>query len=390
MRSLADLLATADGAAFLEDRGVLTDPDAFVTRLRPPARSDLAELLGVSVTRPLVYVGQQVTADMALPTAAKFGAARELAGQFDVTPAVLWHDMDSARSERYGARFVLPRTTKSHGVWLVPRRRVESADVEPRFLSIDRAVLETAFAELSAWTVDSSAVESDAAGARVARLAAAALADGPTTLAQVERAIVSFLLAEEVGLEAPSVFASEMISAGLLVDEIQEYLLRLDDVVCVFNEAVAELVARDIDPQVRELEADYLPLRFSCPDDDMRLRLTREQRRGGVFAVADCRCGKTFAFPLGMDGASLDDLAATARWSIDVSMPVHHNALASGWIAGRSTALYVLVLNEVIRRVFDREPLPVLVPTELVNQESNAETLLVQHLARAGRRLVTT
>src|SRR5262249_21614878 len=223
MRSLADLLATEDGAAFLEDRGVLTDPDAFAARLRPPARSDLAELLGVSATRPLVYVGQQVTADMALPTAAKFAVARDLASRFDVTPAVLWHDMDSTRSERYGARFVLPRRTKSHGVWLVPRRRVESADVEPRFLSIDKAVLETAFAELSAWTVDSPAVDSDAAGAKVARLTAAALAHRARTLAQVERAIVSFLLGEEVGLEAQSVFASEMIGAGLLVDDVQEY-----------------------------------------------------------------------------------------------------------------------------------------------------------------------
>src|SRR5262249_60566390 len=149
--------------------------------------------------------------------------ARVLACRFGAPRAVLCHVMDSRRPERYGARFVLPRRTKSHGVWLVPRRRVESADVEPRFLAIDKAVLETAFAELSAWTVDSPAVDSDAAGAKVARLTAAALAHRARTLAQVERAIVSFLLGEEVGLEAQSVFASEMIGAGLLVDDVQEY-----------------------------------------------------------------------------------------------------------------------------------------------------------------------
>jgi len=388
VRTLADLLASDDGLALLEERGVVTDAAAFAERLRPPVRTDLADLLDIDPRGHLVYTGQQVCADMAAPTAAKFVAARELAALGDITAAILWHDMDSTRSDRYAARFVLPGPTRSHGAWLVPRRRVESADVEPRFLATERAVIEAAFAQLADWACSRHDAP-ETPRAKVAQLAAAATADDGAPLAQVTRAIATVLLSEEVGLEGPSVAASEMVGAGLLVDAVEEYLSNIDDVVRAFNEAVAELLDGGIDPQVRPLPPDYLPLRYSCPDDDTRLRLGSERRGNDVLAVATCRCGRDFAFNLGGDGATLDDLRVTGRWSIDVSMPVHHNELASGWIAGRSTALYGLVLNEVLRRVLAREPVPVFVPAGLAD-DSEDETLLIRHLVSSEPRLATS
>jgi hypothetical protein len=384
MDSLAELLASARGAALLEERGVLTDASAFAERLRPPARTELADLLGVPSDRHLVYVGQQVCADLSFATAAKFAAARELAIDFDVTPAILWHDMDSTRSERYGARMVLPTAKRLHGIWLVPR---QSTDVEPRFVAVERAALEAAFADLSTWAENARPGDREAARAQVSRLAAVALADDLTTLAQVTRGIATTLLREELGLEAPAVSASEMVAAGLLVDAVEEYLANLDDVVRVFNDAVAELLAEGVDPLVRPLPPDYLPLRFSCPRDDTRLRLARERRGQDIFATATCHCGESYAFHLGGRRATLGELTETGRWSIDVSMPIHHNHLASGWIAGRSTALYGLVFNEVLIRVLGRMPIPVFAPLELTDaaaRDGSAETLLVRHLLSAS------
>jgi hypothetical protein len=106
----------------------------------------------------------------------------------------------------------------------------------------------------------------------------------------------------------------------------------------------------------------------------------RERRGRDLFAVATCRCGQNYAFHLGSGRAMLAELAATGRWSIDVSMPVHHNDLASGWIVGRSTALYGLVFNEVLSRVLGRTPIPMLAPAELADGHEGTETLLVRHL----------
>jgi len=213
-------------------------------------------------------------------------------------------------------------------------------------------------------------------------LAGALLDGGVATLADANRALLTTVLREQVGFEPRAVFASEMVAAGLLVASVEEYLARIDEVVEVFNAAVARLVADDVDPQVRPLGADYLPLRYSCPRDGTRLRLDRDG--AGLRAVATCRCGTRYEFELG-DPPQLDQLRASGRWSIDVSMPVHHNDLASGWVGGRSTALYGIVFNEVLMKVLGRRPLPVLLPAHLRPERGEEETLLVGYLAGRAR-----
>ena len=46
----------------------------------------------------------------------------------------------------------------------------------------------------------------------------------------------------------------------------------------------------------------------------------------------------------------------------DVCVPIFMNDLVSGFVAGRSSALYSLVMNEVLRRVLGKRPVPILVP----------------------------
>jgi hypothetical protein len=171
----------------------------------------------------------------------------------------------------------------------------------------------------------------------------------------------------------------------VLSGPVTAFLERLDDVRAVFNDAVAALVARDIDPQVRPLPEDYLPLHFSCPDDGTRLRLARDLATGH-HAVATCKCGKDYRFDLGGSPLGLGELADTGRWSPDVSLPVHHNDQASGWIVGRSTALYGLVLNDVIEKVMGSRPIPGWIPPELLTGPrpgDSESTLLVDYLLGA-------
>jgi hypothetical protein len=379
VRSASELLESPDGVAYLAERGVFASPVAFAERLAPPERDDLAAMLGLDRAVPVVYVGQQVSADLAGPTVMKFEAAQALAAG-GTQLAILWHDMDSTQSERFGARIVLPGAKRTHGVWLAPR---ELEDREPRFIEVERDRLEAAVRAIADWAREFCLEDRAAARARVEQLAGALLDSGITTLADANRALLTTVLREQVGLEPRAVFASEMVAAGMLVASVEEYLARIDEVVEVFNAAVARLIADDVDPQVRPLGADYLPLRYSCPHDGTRLRL---DRGAGMRAVATCRCGRRYSFDLG-DPPRLDQLRASGRWSIDVSMPVHHNDLASGWVAGRSTALYGIAFNEVLTKVLGRRPLPVLVPARLRpgGGDGDGESLLVGYLSGRGR-----
>ena len=133
VRELSDLLADDAGRALLLERGMHTDPGAFAALLSPPPDGALNELLGLPADAPLVHIGQQACADIGPTVAAKFAAADTLGGA-GATPAVLWHDLDRAGSERRGMRVVLPSGKKTRGVWLAHR---SLGDRETRFIDID-------------------------------------------------------------------------------------------------------------------------------------------------------------------------------------------------------------------------------------------------------------
>jgi hypothetical protein len=380
VRGLADLISDPAGAEFLGQNGIHLDAGEFAGALEPPRDRGLVEMLGLDPNENLVYVGQQVCADMARSTIAKFAVARDLIRDHGVPVAILWHDLDSTQSERYGARIVLPSGKRRRGVWLAPRAL---EDAEPRFIPVERERLEDLAATLRTWVHNACRDDPDSSDRRVTRLAQALQSPDIHTLAEANRAISTLLLHDRLGLDAPATFASEMLARGLLVESVAAYVDRIDEVVSVFNGTVRRLLAQDIDPQVRILQADYLPLWFACPKDGTRLRLSRRRSGSAVFAAATCRCKTDYCFSLGRGHIDLSELLATGRWGIDVSMPVHHNELASGWVAGRSSALYALVFNTVIKDVFSQTPIPVLVPRAFgaaAVDGDDSESLLLHYL----------
>jgi hypothetical protein len=380
MQSLNELIKSERGLDFLRGRGIFVDSAAFVQSLRVPARASLTNLLGVRPDCLLVYVGQQACSDYEQSTVRKFEAARDLGKYDDVVVTMLWHDMYQADAERFGTRILLFGGSKVRGLWLVPR---SMGIGEPRLIPVDRARLQDAMKEFMSWIDNAPCASRPAALARVKRIEDAILSDGVKTLGHVTGAIASHLLREQLRFCPPSTSASTMVTQGLMTEAINEFLANIDAVVAVFNEAVEDLIARDIDPQVKQISADYLPLHYSCPHDGIRLRLAHERSGSDHFAVATCKCRTLHRFHLGSGSASLGELQSTGRWSPDVSMPVYHNDIASGWVAGRSTALYGLVFNEVLKKVLGRQPIPALVPAQLgaePDEQASVNTLMHDYL----------
>jgi hypothetical protein len=312
VRTLFDLLDSDDGRDFLADRGLFTDVEVFCAELQPPVSPLLNEALGLPADAPIVHIGQQVCTDYAPWTLSKFVAGAQLGARGDAVPAVLYHDLYQAEAERFGMRLVLPAGTKQKGIWLAPR---SAGAAEPRFIEVGRPAVEAALRELAAWVTNSMQTrqkpERKAAQARRAVLEEAVLAHDLDTLGQAAGAFATFLLGQRLGVDLPRVYLSGLMERDVLTGPVNAFLERLDDVRAVFNEGVAALVVRDIDPQVRPLPEDYLPLHFSCPDDGTRLRLTRDLGTGR-HAVATCKCGTEYRFDLG-DPLGLGELATTGR-----------------------------------------------------------------------------
>lgn len=378
MQSLSEVMQSERGRDFLAGHGIFTDPAVFTAALTPPSRSCLAQSLGVAPDRLLVYVGQQACTDYEHATALKFEAARDLEAHPDVTAAMLWHDMYQADAERFGVRLLLPGSKR--GAWFVARAL---GSQEPRLIACDRTKLVEALDALKVWVDHVPCADRGAARDRAAKLVAEVLGADHVTLGDVNIAFASHLLREHLDFRPPCNAASAMVGQGLMTASINTVLSEIDAVIDVINATIGTLAAQGIDPQIKSLAATYLPLHFSCPRDGIRLRLSHERDGGDHFATATCRCGTAYRFHLGHGTPSLGELEATGRWSLDVSMPIYHDDLASGWVAGRSTALYGLIMNAVIETVFGRRPIPAFVPPRL-NGDAAAPTLLVTYLTGGG------
>ncbi len=371
MRALPDLLDSDDGRAILETKGVFTSPAAFVDHLIPPVRSGLVEAVAVDPTRHPVYAAHQAKSDYAPSVVSKLFAARDLQAAYpQVAVALLWLDMDRAGSDKSTASIALRGRGGAVQVRLTSRKH---DDREVRFVPVDPANLAEAWRKIGAWARQHGATTVE----RWDRLAAALEEREPATLAEANLALTAFLVREHVGLEAPSILVSDLeLTASL--DEVVEHI---DDVVTVFNAAIDTLVAADVDPRVHHLRPDYLPLHYSCDRDGRRCSLSREHRGPDVFAVTTCVCGTEYRFHLG--SASIEELAATGRWSPDVTLPIYLNDLASGVVAGQSSALYGLVLNEVVEKVLGGRPIPMLIPdhlTEVLAEGPGGPGLLQNYL----------
>lgn len=353
MRSLVQLLGSEEGRDFLAGRGIFDDRTRFRERLRGPAKPELASLAGSDPGEPVVVAAHQVQCDYPRSVTAKVRALRDLASTDGLVPTTLWLDMDRMGSNKLSNTITWP--VGDVGIRLAPKRFRE---LEPRFVPVEQAQLE----KVVAWLSDRAEPEHND---RVERLGTALLAGEPRTLAEASHALTRFLLHEHLGFAPPSFLVSELAGRGLLTPALDAMIGRIDDVIAVFNAAIEELAGADVDPQVRPLRPDYLPLRFSCPRDGTRGPLVHERQGTDHFAAFACRCGVERRFHLGAGTPSLSEVAGSGRWSTDVTLPVSFNHLVSGHVVGRSSALYGLVLNRVIEKVLGGTTVPMLVPPDL-------------------------
>jgi hypothetical protein len=375
VRSLVDLLGSPDGPAFLEERGVLLSEEAFIDLIRPPARDGLHDVVDLGRGYP-VYSAHQLQCDYALSVTAKLRTLGDVGGHGGVAPLAVWLDMDRTGSNKQSTSIAWPGGGAP--VRLAPQRFKER---EPRFVPVERSRLEEAVAKLEAWA---RSVGDEGAIQRHRPLAEALRADGVASLADANLGLTLVMLRGHLGVEVPSVLVSEIAGRGLLTASVDAAVADLEGFVGVFNAAVDALVAADVDPQVRHLGEGYFPLRYSCSNCEARCTLVHRSRDADHFAETTCRsCGNEHRFHLGSGTPSAAEVMATGRWSVDVSLPAYLNDLVGGVVVGRSSALYGLVLNEVVAKVLGGDPVPALIPPRLseVLETDSAGGLMYEYLA---------
>ncbi len=332
------------------------DPAAFLGCLQAPANRQ-NEGGALSRERP-VYTHQQVYLDYRGSVVAKIAALRTLRDiSADIRPDFLWIDTDRAGSDKLSLRLYLAGQHGGVPVRLAPAGSDQS---EPRFVVMDPARFAEAADRLER-VIRSAPGASAARLARFKKLRQAVEAGG--TLADFSRRLTDFLLDATLAFRPQPVLVSGLIAAGELTGALEAILNRLPDFVATFNERIRALEALDIDPKVRPLADDYLPLFMTSAEDGRRLRLRLVRDGGTHLACAVDADGRQRCYELGRRELSMRQLDDYVRWSPDVTLPMLVNDRYSGMVGGKSSALYMLVFGEVMRKVLGMAPVPVLVPS---------------------------
>lgn len=364
MRGLDALLATSEGRRFLAEQGTYDDPETFVGHLRPPA--------GESGGALPVYVHQQVYLDYRSSVVAKVLALRQLAaGSAAVRPEFLWIDTDRAGSDKLTLRLYLDGPRGPVAVRLAPARCEQR---EPRAIALDAGRLAEGLRRLERLIL--ARPDGETALARFERLRPLLTADG--SLADLSRRLTDAVFEATLDFRPQPVRVSGLIADGSLAQPLAMLLEQRSAFIAAVNARIAALRALDIDPHLQPLAEDYLPLFITSPADGRRLRLRFVQDGRLALAFAVDPAGRQYRYPL----RSLSPAALEGRvgWSPDVTLPLLVARRYSGLVAGRSSALYMLVLGDALRRVLGQAPLPVLVPTAEKVFAGAFDSLFAAHL----------
>jgi len=200
-----------------------------------------------------------------------------------------------------------------------------------------------------------------------------------STLAELNLEVTSFLVEDYLQVSINNIIASQLIQDPIVLDALKCLISQREGVIEAYNNSVQKLVELGIDPQVRKLPPFYLPLHFSCDQDNTRVNLTYNKKGEDHYAAGECKCGKTFEFFIGSNtNVNLDEVVSTNRWSPDVTLPLLLREGISGAIVGKSSALYGIVLNQVLKEALSKTPVPMLVPNS--SGDTNPQSLIHNYI----------
>jgi hypothetical protein len=366
MQTLIDLLNSTEGLRFLESEGVFVTQQPFIDQLKMPVNLNLADNIGVK-NRKLICSGQQVYVDYRQSVLGKIEILQDMIQDDDLFPFFLWVDTDRSGSDNLITKFAWPAASKKGPITILPPG---TREVESRFATLTSPILMSAIDKLETH-LRQSGESIEGAKERYQHLRAIFTNKDSGALSEFNLHLTNFLLTNVFGYMPYSLMLSACLDREVILAEVDLFVNRVADVVEMFNQAVESLIQRGINPQVKPLAKDYLPLFFSCEVDNVRLRLFHHIDNNDHYAVSRCKCGQEYKFHLGQNTLSIAEIARTRRWSPDVCFPIFFNDLVSGFVAGKSSAIYLIVMNAVLRNVLDKTPVPILVPDRLELKEDN-------------------
>ena len=357
MKNLGQLLEDESGRQFLRDNGVYVSLDEFSDALKEPANGGPKK----------VYGAQQLYMDYALGVSTKVAALRDLS-QRKVETDFIWIDTDRAGSDNLITRFYWPGigVDNAKGYGSVSVKKAKHPEI--RFVELDRDYLDNTGKDFRKALEGSGKYDPERFDRFWDNF------EEKSRLVNLNLGLTEFLFKDYFGYFPNPVVLSKNLD-GEFSRQLGNVIENMPAVIDGINGGIDYLESRDVDPQIGIKDETYLPIYVTCQNDGKRNPLRRVDD-DQPYAAANCSCGDEMKFPMGQE-LSVDNIIRDATWSPDVTLPFLTNDSYSGGVVGKSSALYGIVLNRVMRNVLEKEPIPLFVPVEYTDQLQDIKTGLI-------------
>lgn len=357
MTDLAALMSSPEGRALLVRHGVNLDAESFLAAA------------SVGATPPRLFVHQQPCPDFAPSVIAKFAFLQHLAQRFACVAGYVAIDTDRAASSRIATRIAWHGADgRSSSFKLTP---AGTRHMEFRHILTDPARLAEAERRLSL-----------AAGAacrdRLRDVSPILAPPEPLRYGDYGVQLGRFLLARSIGLTPETCFVSALQRHPLVRAQIAAFLEVRGSFIAAFNAKLAAFQFIGLETGLRPLPEGYLPFFHSCPVDGERTRLLMSDAPGSRHAVTETRAGRRYRL-------ACDALCDSERVSLDVMLPVFLNPLYDGLVAGRSSALYCMVMGHAMEKSMGQHLMPLVVPASLSGPQADPRGLMQRWLEGGAR-----
>jgi len=357
MKDLGQLLQDESGRQFLRDNGVYISLDEFNDALREPTNGGPNR----------VYGAQQLYMDYTLGVSTKVAALKDLSDR-GIETDFIWIDTDRAGSDNLITRFYWPGigvdNAKGYGSVSVKKAKYP----EIRFVELYEEYLANTGREFR----KALGAEDKYDAERFQRFWSNF--EDKSKLVDLNLSLTEFLFRDYFEYFPEPVVLSENLG-GEFSRQLGNVVRDMPAVIEGVNESIDYLKRKDVDPQIGIKDETYLPIYVTCQNDGKRSPL-RRLNEDQPYAAANCSCGNEMKFPMGQE-LSVDYIIRDATWSPDVTLPFLTNDSYSGGVVGKSSALYGIVLNRVMRNVLGKEPIPLFVPVEYTDQLQDIKTGLI-------------
>ena len=268
MRDIVDLMQSDAGRSLLASRRIFVDPEAFAAALKAPRQFSLC----AGVAQKPVYVGQQIYVDYSASVVHKFAALANLAAEPDIVPMAIWMDTDRSGADKQTSKIHWKHQGRIISVRVAPPGYKDS---EPRFIPVDPAQLGKAVKQIESAVLMLLAPNGrSAAKAQIRRLTEQFTVGNDHTLRDFNLKITRFLLDDYLDRPFSHCFVSSLIEQSAFQTVIDHCLNQRAAMIKTLNAAISSVAMDGINPIIKPVGEEYLPFYYSCPIDNVRLRLS--------------------------------------------------------------------------------------------------------------------